>query len=225
MNHSPVETDVTVPSSALSLLAFQLVDHWGNRCVLRPAPRADVLAAALLCDASSPPVSVERATAVGRYVGFLVSCQIVTLVASTAVPAPDLLESEERRRLDLRATLEGDARYRGLFRTGRHETNVAILSLAFGLARHLTESDQGKAGLVGLPTRTGSTVLDVKSIDSRELRLRPWPFAGSRLSVSVEGYSAPADERSDARATGAPSRPSSCVRLSWTLLAPATPTD
>ena len=39
-----------IPQSSHAWLAWQLASHWGNRRFVRPAPRAEVLAAVLLHD-------------------------------------------------------------------------------------------------------------------------------------------------------------------------------
>jgi hypothetical protein len=148
----------TPPWPALSFLALQLLDHWGNRTTSRPAPRADVLTAALaLGEASAPIVAAAWAERRSRYAAQLV-----------------------RARLGLAgegAELAGC----GLVTASAHTANMQILGQALGLAAALLAGGEPGQKV----TLEGELVLRWDT--DEHCRLHPWPLVGSRLTVRATG--------------------------------------
>lgn len=243
---------MAIRQSAHALLAFSLADHWGNRTTPRPAPRAEVLAAALLHDSgwdgreeqprlapSGAPVAfdslpageheevwtrcVERAATRGRYAAYLVSHHVSHLAASySSSPSGEFLAQEEARRAALLATLATQPRYADLFRTDGDRRNRAILRLTDALAVLLSVGAQGRVSLPGLPQREGEVALQVTCVGERTYRLRPWPLAGRRLTVHAEGVMLPQRLYASDAELREAWRTAEVVTLSWTLLAPGT---
>ncbi len=244
---------IALRQSTHALLAFQLADHWGNRTTPRPAPRAEVLAAALLHDAgwdgreeeprraaSGAPVAfdslppgeheevwtacVERAATRGRYVAYLVSHHVAHLARSySSSPSPEFLAREQGRQAALAEELAAQPRYADLFRGEGDRRNRAILRLTDALAVLLSVGAGGQRTLPGLPQREGEAELQVTRVGERTYRLRPWPLAGRRLSVHAEGVVLPARFYESDAQLRAAWRTAAVVTLSWTLLAPGTP--
>jgi hypothetical protein len=243
---------LAIPQSAHALLAFQLADHWGNRATPRPAPRADVLAAVLLHDAGwddheeSPRLgpegaplafdtwpaaeraviwrlSVERAAARGRYVAWLVSHHVSTLAGRSAETHRAFLVTEERRRSALATDLAADPRHRQILAAGADAVNRAIVRITDALAVHLILDLAAPLTIPELPRHSGRVSLEVGPVTETSVRLRPWPFAGQTLTVSVEALRLPAARYTDQTALSEAWRAAPRVRLSWTLLGPGTP--
>jgi hypothetical protein len=243
---------LAVPQSAHALLAFQLADHWGNRATPYPVPRADVLAAVLLHDAGwddreEPPrlgsdgaplafdswpaeehaaiwrTSVERAATRGRYVAWLVSHHVSTLAERAAGAHHAFLADEERRRAALATDLAADARYRQILTSGADMVNRAIVRITDALAVHLVAGLDAPLVVPELPRRSGTVPLEVEPVGEKCVRLRPWPLAGQRLPVSVEGLLLSATRFADQAALERAWRGAPRHRLSWTLLGPGAP--
>jgi len=240
---------LAVRQSAHALLAFQLTDHWGNRATPRPAPRADVLAAVLLhdagCDdreelprlgADRAPLAfdtwpaaeheaiwragVERAAACGRYVAWLVSHHVSTLAQRSAATHRDFLAAEEQRRAALATDLAADPRYRQIMAAGGDAVNRAILRITDTLAVHLILGLVAPLTIPELPRRAGPVPFEVEPVAETIVRLRPWPFAGPRLTVSVEARRLSAVRFADQAALSEAWRTAPRCRLTWTLLSP-----
>ena len=244
-----------IPQAAHALLALQLVDHWGNRAVLRPAPRPDLLAAALLHDAGwdgseDPPQrgsdgvplafdswpaaereplwhrAVERAALCGRYVAYLVSHHVVMLAqCSDGELHAGFVAQEQERQRRLRAELAGDPRYAQLLATGADAANRAILRLADAIAVHLCLGAAGAVELPGLPTSAGPAPLTLRPVGERTFRLRPWPLVGRRLVVHAEARLLGQLRFSDQAELELAWQAAPTCRLSWTLLATGAPAD
>lgn len=243
---------VAVSQSAHALLSFQLADHWGNRATPRPAPRADVLAAVLVHDlgwdgrerpfrraADGTPLafdtvpdedrrriwsdSASRAAIRGDYVGYLVSHHVSHLASELSSGShADLLAAEEERRQLLTARLKSDSRYRQTLGGPQDEINRAVVRLCDAISVHLLLGKTG-ATLPGLPRKDARAELALAPVSRSVLRLRPWPFAGRRLTVHAEGRRLPQRRFADDASIEAAWRDSERVRLTWHLLAPATP--
>lgn len=250
--HPVDEGWVAVTQSAHALLSFQLADHWGNRSTPRPAPRADVLAAALVHDLGwdgreEPPRraqdgtplafdtvsdherrqiwsdSATRASIRGDYVGYLVSHHVSYLADQLSTGSHEqLLAAEAVRRRHLVARLASDARYRQCLRGRQDEINRAVVRLCDAIAVHLLLAGDG-VRLRDLPQREGPSELALTSIGGSDLRLRPWPFAGRRLSVHAEGRRLRQRRFADDASLERAWRQAERVRLTWHLLAPGTP--
>jgi hypothetical protein len=240
---------VAVPQSAHAFVAFQLVDHWGNRLTTRPSPRADVLAAVLLHDAGwdgteDPPrlaadgrpiafdtlpagerevvwaAAVERAALRGRYVAYLVSHHVSSLAEMNREGVHGpFLARQEALRACLSEGLGGDPRYTTILGTAADDANRAIVRLADAIAVHLAAGGGGQVHLAGLPRRGGSAPLTVTQLSEATYRLRPWPFVGRRLTVTAEGRHLSVAEFADERRLIEAWQEAPTVRLSWTLLA------
>jgi hypothetical protein len=238
---------IIVPQSAHALLAFQLADHWGNRATPRPAPRAEVLAAVLLHDTgwddheeplrlgpdgvplafdTWPPAEheaiwragVERAATRGGYVAWLVSHHVSTLAERSAGHHRGFLAAEAERRAALAVDLAADPRYRQTMAAGADAVNRAILRITDALAVHLTLGLVAPLTIPELPRRAGPVPFGIEPVGETIVRLRPWPFAGPRLTVSVEARRLPAARFADQAALSEAWRTASHCRLTWTLL-------
>ncbi|HVN41252.1 MAG TPA: DUF3891 family protein [Steroidobacteraceae bacterium] len=252
---SPAPLSMILRPPTLALLALQLADHWGNRHTPRPHPRAEVLTATLLGalatsgDSPAPQrdreeeessgharaacagepewaEAIARATACGRYVGFLVSECISAFVAAHHHGEHEaFLAEQESWRQRLRAELAGEPRYAQVFRAPDSDCNPAIVHLCQALARHLAVDGAEVARFTGLPQLPVEATLEVRRIGMAAYRLWPWPFLGRRLTVRAEA------ERDANRSAGNPEEvppsPGGVIRssLAWTLLAPSTPAD
>ncbi len=249
------EGAAAILQSAHAAVAFQIADHWGNRAVPRPSPRADVLVAALLHDAGwdgreEPPrlapdgspeafdtldggerepvwtASVERASVRGRYAAYLVSHHVTHLADTYSRGAhPGFLAREEARREALRASLAGDPRYAGLFRTGADAVNRAIIRLTDAVAVLLATGCAARVELPGLPLADGEAALEMRPVGERAYRLRPWPLTGRRLKVHADARMLPARRFPDEAALRTAWAGAATVRLTWSLLAPGEPLD
>jgi len=238
---------IAVPQSVHALLAFQLADHWGNRATPRPASRAEVLAAVMLHDSGwdgrdEPPrlgpdgaplafdswpapeheaiwrSGIERAAAHGRYVAWLVSHH-ASMLARGSSPAAHagFLAAEEQRRAALAADLAADPRHRQLLATGADAVNRAIVRITDALAVHLILGLAAPLTIPELPRRSGPVPLEIEPLGEDRVRLRPWPFAGPRLTVSVEARQLPTTRFADPAALSEAWRTAPRCRLSWTL--------
>jgi hypothetical protein len=252
--HPQSQGFVAILQSAHAFLAFQIAEHWGNRLTPRPAPRPEVLAAALLhdagwdgreaprLDAERRPLafdtipegeheaiwasSVERTAVCGRYARYLVSHHVSGLAAM----GPDerhrgFLADQEALRERLRLELGDDPRYRAALGTGADDVNRAVVRFADALAVHLARGAEGDALFPDLPRRGGSAPLAVRKVAERTYRLRPWPLVGCRLDVTTEGVQLPAREFLDEASLRAAWEQAPTVRITWTLLAPGAPAD
>ncbi|HNX49745.1 MAG TPA: hypothetical protein PLS53_10200 [Thermoanaerobaculaceae bacterium] len=142
------------PWTALSFLALQLLDHWGNRKSPRPAPRADLLTAALgLGEAAAPAAATVWAQRRSAYAAQLVQAHLGLAAENEDTPGC------------------------GLVTATTHATNLQILRTAFGLAAVLLAG--GIPGQeVSLPGN-----LTLRWAEGPCCRLHPWPLVGSRLTV------------------------------------------
>jgi hypothetical protein len=210
-DHRTLQADVLFSPRARAFVAFQLVDHWGNRTTPRPRPRAEVLAATLLlgsegrgegdlAEESIPKVCADLAAEYGRYVAYLLSRHCTRNLGE----AHPLLAAWR----SLLPTLEREPRYRAVFASHGDAANRAILAVSHALAAHLL-SGGGDTSIADLPQVGGPVPLRVVPCGERTYRLRPWPLWGYRLAVHAEG-SLPGG--------------GSCL-ASWTLLAPSAPAD
>ena len=142
------------PWPALSFIALQLLDHWGNRSTARPAPRADVLAGALaLGEAEAPADAVAWAGRRSRYAAQLVCAHLGFAAAGMGVPGC------------------------GLVTGAAHTANLQVLRQVVGLATALLAG--GNPGQE--VTLEGGLVLRWDT--GEHCRLHPWPLVGSRLTV------------------------------------------
>ena len=243
---------LAITQATLSLLAFQLADHWGNRRTPRPSPRAEVLAAVLLRDdgraeqdmslqvddgrvitRNTVPAdelealwsaSVARALAVGMYVGYLVSHAVSGLArqASSSRYAA-FLGSQEQLRSSLSQLLLEEARYRQLFATGGDTVNQGVLHACDALSRHLSRGEAASISIPGLIRVDGPAELVVRPDGPWRFRLHPWPFVGTRLDVSVTA------RRLDGLGVSSPEGVlgtwlrAPAVRLAWSLRSPGCP--
>lgn len=214
-----------VPQSAHALLAFQLAEHWGNRCTPRPAPRAEVLAAVLLHDAGwdrwDPQVpwdatgapqgfevwppgeereqlwreSLAHAAQRGRYVEYLVGHHVLHL---TETYSP---QQHQAFVLQLREHLQSLAEQ--LQQEPRYRQ---ILTTGQDqINRHILRVVDALAiyllrpparwDIPHVPFKDGPGVMTVRPAQDGVFRLHPWPFVGSRLAVRVEGRLLPAENR------------------------------
>lgn len=246
---------VAIPQSAHALLAFQLADHWGNRTTPRPAPRAEVLAAALLHDAGwdgreEPPrlapdglplafdtlaegeregiwlPAVERAGVRGRYVAYLVSHHVSHLAAVYSTTRhPEFLASEAARQTRLAAELCREPRYRRLWTSEGDRVNRAVVRLSDAIAVHLSRGTSGRVTLADLPQRGGAVPLEMTAVGERTYRLRPWPLTGRRLSLGAEGRRLSRTSFRDEDDLRRAWASAEIVRLDWLLLAAGEPRD
>lgn len=238
---------LAITHAALSLLAFQFADHWGNRDTPRPSPRAEVLAALLLRDAGraehdicvqvdrdgraitedSVPAaalealwtaSVARAVAAGAYVGYLVSHMVAGLARdASSVRHAAFLGSQEHLRSSLSRTLWAEHRYRQLFATGGDAVNQGVLHACDALARHLSRGAAAGTTIAGVFRGDGPAELVLRPDGPGRFRLHPWPFVGNRLDVSVT-----ARGLDDVRSLSSPGAQGTwsqapSVRLTWSL--------
>jgi len=148
---------------ATALLAFQLLDHWGNRAITRLSPRAEVLAAALLAGVPGG----AGGSSYGRYVDVLLAW-----IAGTAA-GDDLV------------ALARDPRY-ALLPRGGDALNRRALACCFALAVALLEGSRGPVTLGPVAAREGEVSPVLRRADEKAYRLRPWLFPGRRLSVHAE---------------------------------------
>lgn len=158
--HPPITRD-----TATALLAFQLLEHWGNRTTTRLSPRAEVLAAALL---AGVPGGVSLGCGYGRYVDVLLAW-----IAGIAVANEDL------------SGLACDPRY-ALLPRGADVLNRQALACCFALAAVLLEGSRGPVALGPVAVRDGETSPVLRRADEKAYRLHPWLFTGRRLSVHAE---------------------------------------
>lgn len=148
----------TPPWPALSFLAFQLLDHWGNRTTPRPAPRADVLTAILaLGGADAPATATAWAERRSRYAAQLVCAHLGLAGEGTELAGC------------------------GLVTASAHTTNLRILGQALGLAAALLAGGEPGHEV----TLDGGLVLRWDT--DEHCRLHPWPLVGSRLTVRATG--------------------------------------
>lgn len=240
-----------IRQSAHAALAFQLADHWGNRMTLRPSPRAEVLAAALLHDAGWDDAelpariapdgrpeafdtapgerhaaiwrrSVARATAVSRYTGYLVASHVTMLAEASGNPE-SAVPDLIRHRDALGVELAAARETANLFRTGADAANRAIVRVTDALAVQLCRGLRGGFTIDGVARRDGAEALEVSDAGSGCLRITPWPFAGRRLTVRTEARLLPAERFADDAALGQRWEAAPVVRLSWTLLPTGAP--
>lgn len=158
--HPPIRRD-----PAIALLAFQLLEHWGNRTTTRLSPRAEVLAAALL---AGVPGGVSLGCGYGRYVDILLAW-----IAGTAVAGDDLVG------------LGRDPRY-ALLPRGTDALNRQALACCFALAAVLLDGSRGPVTLGPVAVRDGETSPVLRRADEKAYRLHPWLFTGRRLRVHAE---------------------------------------
>lgn len=140
----------------VSFPCFQLLAHWGNRRTPRPAPRADVLAAALAlahAGEASPAAGLARLAAQSPYAAELVA-------ALRGWPAP----------------ADGPS-WRGLVTAEAHAANLRLLGQGLALASTLLAGAARDAG-IGLEGD-----LQVRWVDAATCRVHPWPLTGRRLAV------------------------------------------
>jgi len=163
--------------------------------------------------------AVERAASRGRYVAWLVSHHVSTLARRSAESHREFLAAEERRRAELESDLGADPRYRQILATDADAVNRAIIRITDALAVHLAAGLLAPLVLPGLPRASGSAPLEVEPAGERCVRLRPWPFTGRRLPVSLEGLLLPATRFADQAALEQAWRSAPRHRLTWTLLA------
>ena len=194
-------------------MAWQLAAHWGNRRFARPAPRAEVVSAALLAGwgwveeepesdpgrlASAPPrpgLAHWRST-VGRAADF--SCYAALLLATRfAERAEDACgdsaatgsfrEEMARRAADWREALAADARYEGTLSGPGFAVNLALLAAWEDVVEALVASGPTPFA-VRVPARDGSPVeVALAPIGDGRWRVRPWPLQGERLQLHCEG--------------------------------------
>lgn len=140
----------------LSFLLSQLVAHWGNRDTPRPAPRADVVAAALALScagASTPDAGLAHLAACSPY-----AAQLVAAVHGWQTPAPAPC-------------------WPGLVTALAHEANLRLLRQGVALASALLTG--GDVGMM-VSLEGGA---QIRWVDPATCRLHPWPFQGHRLTV------------------------------------------
>jgi hypothetical protein len=148
------------PWPALSFLALQILDHWGNRTTLRPAPRAEVLTAALaLGEAAAPVAAAAWAERRSRYAAQLIRAHLGLGAEGTEPPGCDLVTA------------------------AAHTANLQVLRQAVGLATALLAG--GRPG----QEVTLDEGLTLRWDEGACCRLHPWPMVGSRLTVraALEG--------------------------------------
>jgi hypothetical protein len=162
-------TDSVPSCPTLSILAFQLLDHWGNRTTPRPAPRADVLTAALahgeLATRSLAPAlpAVAWAQRRSRYAALLLADHLG--LADTGA--------------ELRGALAGEPTLRQIVTGAQHRINLASLETVSKLAAALLDATP-----TGGHARLGE--YELRWVDEDVIRLHPWPFSGSRLTVRAD---------------------------------------
>lgn len=141
---------------ALSFAALQLLDHWGNRTTPRPAPRADVLTAALaLGEAAAPVAAAAWAERHSRYAAQLVRAHLGLAAEGTELPGC------------------------GLVTASAHTANLQVFRQVVGLAAALLAG--GEPG----QEVTLDKGLTLRWDEGACCRLHPWPMVGSRLTVRV----------------------------------------
>lgn len=157
-------SDSILPASpqwtTLSFLALQLLDHWGNRTTPRPAPRADLLTAALaLGEASTPAGAAVWAQRRSTYAAQIVRAHLGLALAGEDPPGC------------------------GLVTAPTHAANLRALRQALGLAAALL-AGEGSGRDVALDGG-----LSLRWDEGTCCRLHPWPLVGSRLTVraALEG--------------------------------------
>lgn len=151
---------------ATALLAFQLLEHWGNRAITRLSPRAEVLAAALL---AGVPGGVVKGCGYGRYVDVLLA-----RICGTSMTSEDDCTD-----------LAHDPRY-ALLPRGGDAANRQALACCFAVAVALLEGSRGPVTLGPIAARDGEVSPVLRRADERAWRLHPWLFPGRRLSVHAE---------------------------------------
>lgn len=208
---------VLVTQSAHAFLAFQLAEHWGNRITPRPSPRAEVLAAVLLHDAGwyhwdqhpqwdqaegpqgfeTWPSGEERerlwreslaqAAQWGRYVEYLVGHHVLHLAETYSPNQHQQFVLQLRQDLQrLGAELAQEPRFRQIIATGQDLVNRRIVRVVDALAIYLLRSP-ARWEIKEVPFKDGPAPLKLTPAGPNLFRLHPWPFAGYRLTVRVEG--------------------------------------
>ncbi len=181
------------PTAAQAFAAMQLVAHWGNRKLPAPAPRAEVVAAAVLVVGPSEEGVEQRAAEHAWLAAVAAACRVSSyagmLVAEVGAqmnrPSHDALaEALTGRARRLGEQLALVPRYAQLLAGDGHRRNCRCLEACLGLAGGLLDEVQQMA-LVG-PTHAGDVDLTATRVDSGRYRLRPWPCVGSRLRLVVE---------------------------------------
>lgn len=138
----------------MSFVALQLLDHWGNRTTPRPAPRADVLTAALaLGEASAPVAAAAWAERRSRYAAQLVCAHLGLGRDDASPPGCELVTAST------------------------HTANLQVLRQVVGLATTLLAGGEPGQEV----TLDGG--LTLRWDEGACCRLHPWPMVGARLTV------------------------------------------
>lgn len=190
----PPPPPAPVPSAARAFLAWQLAGHWGNRRFLRPAPRAEVLAAVLLSappgagpagDARTALAAVEAAGRFGRYCGVLLALHLARGAAG------ELRGELEGRASGWRAELAAHPRYRPFLEVPGLAASLSLLDAWERVAGALV-GGSGSPLVVEAPGADGNPLMvGLEPLGESRFRLRPWPLTGPRVSLYCDGGDRP----------------------------------
>jgi hypothetical protein len=164
VGYTAIVSDSILPASppwtSLSFLTLQLLDHWGNRTTPRPAPRADLLTAALaLGEAATPAAAAVWAELRSPYAAQIVRAHLGLAQEGENLPGC------------------------GLVTAPTHAANLRVLQQALALAAALLAG-----GRSGREVKLDDG-LSLRWDEGTCCRLHPWPLVGSRLTVraALEG--------------------------------------
>jgi hypothetical protein len=243
-------------------MAWQIADHWGNRLFLRPAPRAEVLAAVLLHDAGwsefdrSPGVdddcrpitfnrmppekhldiwraSVDRAESHSRYAGLLVASHFVSLADMKIADLSNRGERYVAERVQAfkselqnlskiwRGSLATDSRYEHALEGRGWHSNAALLTACDRIAVFLCAVLPRPFTADGVRANGETEQVVFESIDSRRLKVRPWPFIGDKVRLQCEGRRLGAQNFKNGEELRRALASAPTVRQSFTLLRPS----
>jgi hypothetical protein len=180
-------------------MAWQLASHWGNRRIARPAPRAEVVSAALLAgwgaDEGEPAwvhwrSAVDRAARISLYAAMLLAARFAERAEGAAddlAAVGSFREDMARQVAACQETLAADARYQRVLGGAGFAVNVALLTAWEEVVEGLAGADAAPF-VVRAPDRTGSPVeVTLAPLGDRRWRVHPWPLQGERLQLHCEG--------------------------------------
>ena len=197
MNNEPVEVTIEEelpPAPPLALAAMQLVSYWGNRVFPAPAPRAEVVAAAVLvAPASLRPReerrdchdwlwAVDQLHETSVYAAALVA-EVGASVLATDAPklANQLAAASSARRRQLRRV----SRFAQVLDGSGWARNCSCLESCWRLAVGLFGDHPGLLRVSAID-RGGPRVVTAERRGEDVFRLRPWPFAGPRVQMVAQ---------------------------------------